>query len=337
VPAATSAATASPKPTPILPPPPPLAIIQGLDSSVVAVDGAGHVQWSITPTALDSLLTAATGDGITARTAGPNVILSHIPAQSQGIGNLVVLDRSGRRIGAGSFTANRGDHVFGSPAGTEWAWSVTNGPTTDSLRGQIMVAGIGVAAHTVFSWVAPPGASDELVAGWTDMGIVMERIGLGGCGAGFHPDTASFLVDPVSGALTTLFTNGDHYGDARRDVRVAFAARSASRVIIDGATFDEAGSVANSVYVSPDGGSVGIQRFSLAGCGGTAPTLHTEVVDVTRRSHSDVAGCGITGWFDATHFVCEAFNDATQKLEGIDGKAGPFLGRGSFAGVVAGA
>jgi hypothetical protein len=318
-------------------PPPPLAIIQ-TNTSVYAVDASGHLQWTLNQAAMNTLLTATTTDRITARTAGPNVILSRVPGQTQGDGNLVVLDRTGTKIGGGSFTPNAfEDDVFGSPTGTEWAWSVNDTPAAASRpHGRIIVAGIGVPAHTVFSWVAPVGASTEWVAGWTDMGIVMERIGSGGCGAGFHADTASFLVDPVAGTLTNLFTNGDHYGDARHSVSVGFAAQSPSAVTVNGTTFDEAKTVANAVYVSPDGTRVGVQRFSLAGCAGVTPTLGTEIVDVSGGNHSDVAGCGIVGWFDATHFVCHGFSDQTQKLEGVDGQPGAGLGAGSFIGAVPG-
>jgi hypothetical protein len=334
-PTMTSTPSATPTPTPL--PPPPLAIIR-TDTSVYAVDASGHVQWTLNQAAINNLLNATATDRILARTAGPNVILLRIPGQPQNDGNLVVLDRTGTKIGGGSFIPNdSAGHVFGNPTGTEWAWSVDDAPAAATRQhGRIIVAGIGVPAHTVFSWVAPVGAYTEWVADWTDMGIVMERLNAGGCGAGFHPDSASFLVDPAAGTLTDLFTNGDHYGDARHNVSVGFAAQSQSAVTVNGTTFDEAKTVANGVYVSPDGARVGVQRFSLAGCAGVTPTLGTEIVDVSGGNHSDVAGCGIVGWFDATHFVCHAFSDQTQRLETVDGQPGASLGAGEFIGAVPG-
>jgi hypothetical protein len=296
----------------------------------------GHVQWSLTAAAMNSLLSATSQDRITARTAGPNVILSRVPSQGQGGGNLVVLDRTGKQIGSGSFAPiNFNDDVFGSPTGREWAWSVADSLASGSQsHGRIMVAGIGVAAQSVFSWVAPSGSFYEAVAGWTDMGIVMERISNGGCGAGFHSDTASFLIDPVAGTLTNLLTNGGHFGDARFNVRVGFSNTSGSAVTVNGQAFDEPTTVADSVYVSPDGARVGVQRFSLNGCAGVTPTLNTEIIDVASGAHTDISGCGITGWFDATDFACRSFGDATEKLDGIDGHTVAVLGTGSFIGAL---
>jgi hypothetical protein len=188
----------------------------------------------------------------------------------------------------------------------------------------------------VFPWVAPAGSFDETVAGWTDMGIVMERISLGGCGAGFHPDSASFLVDPQSRTLTNLFS-GDHYGDARRGVRAAFAAQSASIVVINGARFDEAHTVADRLFVSPDGTMVGVGRFSVAGCAG-APTASTELVNVSTGGHTDVRGCEISGWFDTGRFVCQPYTATTTlsppRIEDLAGNAGAVLGAGAYVGVL---
>jgi hypothetical protein len=345
-PSATAATTpavpiSTPPPTPA--PLPPLAILQ-TDAALVAVDGAGKVQWSITRADMDTLLSAAPHDTITARVAGPNVILSVVAAGSTAAGKLVVLDGTGTSIGASSFTPNHStDDVFGAPTGTEWAYSVDDSPlAANQHHGRIVVAGIGTAAHTVFSWVAPPGGFNELVAGWTDMGIAMERIGLGGCGIGFHPDSASFLVDPGSGTLTDLFAGGDHYGDSRHGVKVAFAARSSSAVKVNGVMFDEGGTVADGVYVSPDGSRVGVGRFSVVVCAGSPTlTVSTELIEVSTGAHVDVTGCEISGWFDVGHFVCSPQDNTsttpTQRTEDLAGHAGTDLGLGRYAGVLSGA
>jgi hypothetical protein len=334
---ATSAPTAAPAPAPL----PPLAVIQSA-SSLAAVNASGQVQWSLTQAEMDTLLSAAPHDTITARVAGPNVILSVVAAGATAQGRLVVLDGTGTSLGAGTFTPNHfADDVFGAPTGSEWAYSVDESPASaDRHHGTIVVAGIGVAAHTVFSWVAPAGGYNELVAGWTDMGIVMERIGLGGCGLGFHPDTASFLVDPATGTLTDLFS-GDHYADSRHGVKAAFAAQSSSAVVVNGTRFDEAGTVADGVYVSPDGSRVGVGRFSVVVCAGSPTlTVSTELIDVSSGAHSDVSGCEISGWFDTGHFVCsplDSFSQTpTQRTEDLAGKAGANLGRGRYAGALQG-
>jgi hypothetical protein len=331
-------ATATPSPPPS--PPPPLAVLGTDGGGLSAVDVTGHVQWGLSGAAVSRLLSATSNDTITARTAGPNLILSTIPAASPGAGVLVVLDRTGAKIGGGSFTPNGvDDDVHGSPTGTEWAWSVVDSAIgAEPAHGRIMVAGIGVAAHTVFSWVAPAGSFDERVGGWTDMGIVMERISVGGCGLGFHGDTASFLVDPVAQTLTNLFTNGDHYADARRGVRAGYAGQSQSAVVVNDVTYDEPSTVANDVYVSPDGAHVGVQRYAIGGCSGgpPEPSLNTEMIDVATGSHTDLTGCGISGWLDARDVVCHPLNDLTERLVSLDGRTLATLGTGVFDGALPG-
>jgi hypothetical protein len=317
---------------------PPLAILQ-TSSTLAAVDVSGKVQWSLTQAEVNKLLSAAAHDTITARVAGPDVILSLVTAGSPPKGRLVVLDGTGTSLGGFPFIPNYfTDDVFGNAAGSEWAYSVDDSSASAARHhGRIVVAGISTAPHTLFSWVAPAGGFSEQVAAWTDMGIVMERIGLGGCGLGFHPDTASFLIDPVTGTLTSLFSAGVHYGDARHGVRTAFAAQSPSAVMVNGSTFDEVGTVATGLVVSPTGASVGVRRFTLGGCDAGSPaTVRTELIDVASGAHTDLAGCGINGWFDATDFVCNAFGDTAQRIEDLTGHPGAVLGRGSFVGVLSG-
>lgn len=327
----TPAAVSTPAPLP------PLAILESSTGDVSALDSGGHLQWSLSAAQVHTLLAASGHDTTSVRVAGPNVLLSVVTADTVPVGRVVLLDGTGTSLGGGSFTPSRDDTVVGAPTGVEWAYSVDESPLSASRHhGRIVVAGLGVAPHTVFSWVAPPGDT-ERVADWSDMGIVMERVSLGGCGAGFHPDSASFLVDPQSGALTDLFS-GNHYGDARHGVKAAYAARSQSAVIIDGASFDVAGTIADTVFVSPDGATVGIGRFSVGGCAGfTAVTVTTELVNVSTGGHTDVRDCRISGWFDAGHFVCAPYNTTgqpMQRLEALNGTAGATLGAGSYLGAL---
>jgi hypothetical protein len=329
---ATPTPTAVPTPQPL----PPLALLRS-DTEVSAVDASGHAQWSLTTAQVNTLLGAVGQDRTSIRVAGPNVLLSVVTTGPSPVGRVVVLDGTGVSLGGGSFTPNNlADDVFGAPTGSEWAYSVDDSPSSAGRHhGRIVVAGIGVAPHTVFTWVAPPG-DNEQVSSWTDMGIVMERVSLGGCGAGFHPDSASFLVNPRSGTLRDLFS-ADHYGDARHGVQAAFAAHSPSMVIINGARFDEAGTVADRVFVSPGGTTVGVGRFSVAVCAGTTTvTVSTELVNVATGDHTDVRGCELSGWFDAARFVCGALDDPTQHLESVSGEVGAVLGNGQFLGALSG-
>ncbi len=331
---ATPTPTAAPTPQPL----PPLAVIQ-VGTALVAADAGGQVQWNLTQADMDALLSAAPQTQVTARVTGPTVVLSTVPSGSAG-GRIVVIDGTGTSIGTGSFTRSL-DAPFASPTGTEWAWSVDDTPSSASPstrhHGRILVAGLTTGEHSVYGWVAPVGFR-ETVSDWTDAGIVMERSSLGGCGVGYHNDNASFLIDPVKRTLTNLFSGGDHYGDVRHHVTAGFA-RSSSTVLVNGVTFDEHGTVANSVYVSPDGARVGVQRYFLGGCVGGPATqrLGTELINVSDGAHTDIAGCGITGWFDAARFVCDALGDQTQHLESLTGQPGAVLGNGRFLGALTGA
>jgi hypothetical protein len=317
---------------------PPLAIIL-VGTALVAADAGGAVQWTLTQADMDTVLSAPAQTQVTARVAGPTVTLATVTPGSGG-GRVVVIDGTGTSIGTGSFT--RGfDAPFGSPTGREWAWSVDDTPSSASPstrhHGRILVAGIATGEHSIYGWVAPSGFR-ETVADWTDAGIVMERSAIGGCGVGYHNDNASFLLDPVRGTLKDLFSGGDHYGDVRHDVTAGFA-RSSSTVLVNGGTFDERGTVANAVYVSPDGARVAVQRYVFGGCTAHAPTqgVETELIEVSSGAHTDVAGCGITGWFDAARFVCAALGDGTQRLETLTGTPGAILGKGMFLGALTGA
>ena len=332
---------ATPSPTAV--PLPPLAILeQGPPGSVSAVDAAGRVQWTLASTALDRLLSGTATDGVSAQAAGPNVVLTRtIGPYGHKVGHLVVIGRDGDQVGSGTFTQSgpgfEADIVpVASPTGTEWAWRVQDG-STPNVHGRVLVAGVGEAPHSILSWVAPTGSFDETVAAWTDMGIVLERLTYSGCGAGFAPDSASFLVDPVTGTLTQLFS-GEHYGDGRHGVRVALPTGSASEVSVNGVTFDEAGTVVTLAQVSPDGTTVGVRRYlPAASCGNPSqPSLSTELIDVAAGTHTDISGCGFNGWFNSTEFVCSPYTSATQTLDTVNGRTVATLGTGHFVGVIPG-
>lgn len=329
-PAATATAT--------LPPPPPLAVIR-TDSSVAAVDGAGQTQWSLSNASVNRLLSTGTNDDVTAQAAGGDVFLFgfHLFITKRVAGSVAVLDRAGNVMGLGSFDSTvLCCDVAGGPSGTQWAWSVDDSldaPDGAQHHGRIMVEGLGIPAHSVYAWVAPVG-STERVGAWTDMGIVMQRVSLAGCGVGFHPDTASFLVDPLTGALTSLFS-GQAYLDASHRVRVALSPRSQSTVVVNGADHSQAGTIVDGAYVSPDGTRVGVARLTPIPCAsGESARAGTELITVATGREAVLPGCEIRGWFDTTHFVCAAFNSTTYVLHDLAGKEVATLGTGSFVGVL---
>jgi hypothetical protein len=325
--------------TAALPPPPPLAVIR-TDSSVAVVDGTGQTQWSISNASVNRLLATGVNDDTIAQTAGGNVFLFgfHLFITKRVAGSVAVLDRGGNVMGLGSFDSTvLCCEVSAGPSGKQWAWSVddsVDAPDGAQHHGRIMVEGLGIAAHSVYAWVAPVG-STERVGAWTDMGIVMQRVSLGGCGLGFHPDTASFLVDPLAGTLSSLFT-GQAYLDASHRVRVALSASSQSVVVVDGVDHNQAGTIVEAAYVSPDGTLVGVARLTPVPCvgGDQSARVSTQLITVATGRQAVLPGCEILGWFDATDFVCAAFNSTTDVLRDLEGNAGATLGKGLFVGVL---
>ncbi len=310
------------------------------DSSVAAVDGAGQTQWSLSNASVNRLLSTGTNDDVVAQTAGGDVFLFgfHLFITKRVAGSVAVLDRAGNVMGLGSFDSTvLCCDVSAGPSGTQWAWSVDDSldaPDGAQHHGRIMVEGSGVPAHSVYSWAAPVG-STERVGAWTDMGIVMQRVSLAGCGVGFHPDTASFLVDPLSGALTSLFAS-QAYLDASHRVRVALSAVSRSTVVVNGADHSQAGTIVDGAYVSPDGTLVGVARLTPVPCAGgdQGARVSTELITVASGRQALLPGCEIRGWFDTSHFVCTAFNSTTDVLHDLAGNEVATLGRGSFVGVL---
>jgi hypothetical protein len=341
--------TAAPTPTP----PPPLAVLLDENGSVRAVDGTGAALWTLDQATVYRTVSATpvtgypagTKDDIEVRTAGPNVLLERsafIDPAAAGV--VAVLDRNGRVTGTGAFDAGVGaGDVWAGPSGTEWAWSVdldrTSSDPALQHHGRISVAGIGTAAHTVYSWVAPPGAT-EGVGAWTDSGIVMERFTSSGCGLDFHPDSAGFLVDPGSGAITELYSGDTHFLDARHGVHVELGSRTQSSVLVNGVAFDEPGTIVAGAHVSPDGLRVGIARLIPIPCAGGPTTyrLSTEMVTMAGSAHTDIADVDLDGWFDSARFVGHTNSSATPavSLYGVDGTKGAALGSGTYRGTVPG-
>ncbi|MHB8718068.1 MAG: hypothetical protein ACYDAC_04135 [Candidatus Dormibacteria bacterium] len=351
---AAGAGTATPSPQPSTSPLPaatpalthPLAVFLTEDAShattgVAAVDATGRQRWSIPLSSLNELLGDAPPDSthpqpdVDVVAGGGHVAVFPLSPGSDPF-KVVVLDSSGTKVAEGEAGGGLGNFAV-SPDATEWAWSVdldAASPNSNARHhGIVEVAGINTPAHVVYTWLAPVGSSEQIGA-WTDMGIVLERLGSGGCGAGFHSDTASFLIDPQTHVLTDLLSDGSHFIDARHGVVVAEPPSGRSVVTVDGTPFDEAGTIVAGAYVSPDGVLVGVARVTPVACAGGNETakLSTELITVSTGQTVDIAGGMIRGWFDARHFVT-----GDGALVNTQGVFGPTLAPGSFRGVVAAA
>lgn len=336
----TLSATSTPTqtPTPSLLAEPPLAVIT-VAGSLAVVDGLGQTQWTVSQATVDQLLGATTTDDVVVRVAGPHVVLEVSHGVSQP-GRLAVLDRDGHTMSTVSVedAVGSAEGVAPDPSGTRWAWSVddtpASAPSGTSHHGHIVVGGLTGTKRTMASWVAPPGYID-IVSDWTDMGIILERPDQGGCGVGYHNDNASFLVDATTGAISQLFANGQHYGDARRGVVGGFASNP-STILVDGTAYDEPATVASKLFVSPDGLEVGVERYRIESCSAQPTSISTELIAVGSQTRQDIAGCGISGWLDPTHFVCHGVADMKQHIESLQGQPGANLGDGEFEGIVLG-
>ena len=274
-------------------------------------------------------------DRVGVRVAGPNVVLTVNRGTVQP-GSFAMLAANGQTITSESLPIGAGI-LAPDPSGSQWAWSVddtpASAPSGTSHHGHIVVAGQNAPQRVVSSWVAPPGFVD-ILTDWTDMGIILERPDQGGCGIGYHNDDATFLVDPATGAISQLFANGQHYGDARRGVVAGFAS-SRSAILINGTIYDEPGTVANKLFVSADGSEVGVERYHVSSCGDES-NISTELIDVGTHASQDITGCGISGWFDQSNFVCHGLGDTKQKVESLQGQTVASLGDGEFEGVLPG-
>ncbi len=282
----------------------PLAVIYDEQIGIEGLDGAGRITWTITSANLGSQL-GEKGRVLSGLAAGPNLMVDF----QVGIGTttqdqLVVVNSSGRALGKWLSPVGMWmGEIVGSPTGTEWAWIA---PDTFGLTpggpGKVMVSGLNEHPRDVYDFVAPSGRWEQLVA-WTDTGIIMERVGNGGCGYGFHNDFASFVVNPNTGTLSDLFSDGWHYLDARRGVTVATMGMYGTIVEINGVKFDEPGEVVAGAYVSPDGQFVAISRVLPEPCVGAGPGFRVEMVRIEGNRHWDINGEMAEDWWSPSAFL----------------------------------
>ncbi len=156
--------------------------------------------------------------------------------------------------------------------------------------------------------MAPVGFREQ-VAGWTDTGIIMQRVQVGPCGSG--GGEAWFAINPSTGQLSELFPATDWMMDARSGVAVAGMPNDPHAVLINGVTYPESKSIAYGASISPDGAHIAVGRESFNPCGGGAiPTSSLEMVTLANRSHIDIANLQIYGWWGNDEFVASPPDNA---------------------------
>jgi hypothetical protein len=324
--------TASATPVQTVPPTPPLALFS-TNTGFEVVNDQGVVQWGLTTTQMEVMVgqnpkldkgpfQTDTNNAFPVP-AGPNVLLVGLPAASTPPPVVVVLSSAGKALGRGSVTGPTPDfgQLVGSPNGTEWAWNVTLGKNkVGQSFGEVEVAGIGVPTRTIYRWTAPVGAS-EAVNFWTDAGIILQRTaGNTTCTQYYSLNSAAFIINPLTGSLTDLFSGNEQFIYATNTVKVAGLYSNPNGVSVNGTVYSEAGPfVVVGGNVSPDGAHVVVNRENFLGqCGGNIPTDSAVLVTVATHSHIDIANVWESGWLNNSEFlvVDSKGHDWIYNLEG---------------------
>jgi hypothetical protein len=310
---ATPSPTAAPTPAPV----PPLAVLsQGQELKVV--NSQGVEQWSLSNAAMEKIFGVSAsqaqthGFGINSEIGGSHITLFYniTPLLTK----VAVLSRAGNLVGSSTVPLTPGSFspIEVSPSGTEWTWIVDQTPNaTGEHHGVVEVGGLGEGVRTVYDWVAPVGFT-ETVAAWTNTGIIMFRVQSGGCGVGFHPDFASFVINPTTGSLSDLFSGNENYLGASSGVTVASLGNDDHSVLIDGVKYSESKSSIAGAYISPDGAHVAVSRINVSGgCAGFIPKLTVEMVTVANQSHVDLQNLDADGWWTDDQFIANNLSGNT--------------------------
>jgi hypothetical protein len=319
-----TATTLIPTPSPTAVPTPapeaPLALFYSDEGAMAVFNGQGVEQWGLT-NAQEGQLFRLTAKQASNSNLGPEMGNSNLfffyQASPTTPNQVVVLSRTGKLIGKGTAPAlaSPGDLSYSldsfqvSPTGTEWAWSVDQTPdATGQHHGLIEVGGLGEANRILYRWVAPVGFSEE-AAGWSDTGIIMQRVQDGTCGSG--AGEAWFAINPSTGKLRELFSGNEQMMGASSGVTAAGLLDDAHSVLINGVKYSESKSIVYGASISPDGAHVAVGRESFNPCGGgNIPTTSLEMVTLANRSHIDIANLQLAGWWGNDAFVASPPDNA---------------------------
>lgn len=309
--------TYTPTPVQTVPPTPPLALFS-TSTGFEVVNDQGLAQWGLTTTQMETMVGQnpqldkgpfqLDTNNVNPVVAGPNVLLVGLPAASTPPPVVVVLSSAGKTMGSGPVSGPTPDFglLVGSPDGTEWAWNVTLGKNqTGQDFGEVEIAGIGVPTHTIYKWTAPIGAS-EAVNYWTDTGIILQRTGSNTtCTQYYSLNNAAFIINPLTGSISDLFSGDQQFIYATSEVKVAGLYSNPNGVSINGTVYSEAGPfVVVGANVSPDGKHVLVNRENFLGqCGGNIPTDSAVLVNVATHSHIDIPNLWESGWLNNSAFI----------------------------------
>jgi hypothetical protein len=313
--------TPSPTPVPTPTPEPPLALFYTDIGAMEVVNGQGVEQWGLTNAQEGQLfgLTAkqASNFQIGPQSGSSNLFFFYQPTPTS-TNQVVVLSRTGMLLGRGTAPAldNSGSFQV-SPTGTSWAWTIDQTPSAvGQHHGVVEVGGLGQANGIVYRWVAPSGFTEQL-DGWTNTGIILQRILQGGpfpCGGDASNDNAWFAINPSTGTLTDLVSGNEQLmttlgdgGAASSGVITASLLNDAHSVLINGVRYAESKSIVAVAGISPDGAHVAVDRESFNPCGGgNIPASSIELVTVANHSHVDLPNLQLASWWDDNDIVVDA-------------------------------
>jgi hypothetical protein len=314
------------------------------------VNSQGIVAWVMTNAQMEQAVRETQadinlGDGPSPESAGPNILLRYAPGGSSSSVVVVISGDTGQVLGRGT-APNSDGQIVASPSGTEWAWNIDLGTTASGHdHGEIELAGLGVPVHTLFDWTAPTGYSDQ-VNYWTDAGIILQRISNNAyCIDYYAIGNAAFIVNPLTGTITNLFSGNDQFLYATKEVHVSGFYANTDGVYIRGASYpggiySEGGSeVVVGADPSPDGVHVVVNRegYNFDGTCNVVPAKdYVELINGATQSHLDVASIWESGWLSNVGFIASKQN-ATW-LYNLQGKPQELLANSSwlFVGVVSG-
>jgi hypothetical protein len=338
-PTATTILVPTPSPTavPTPAPEPPLAVFFGGPDSqqggLEVANGQGVEQWGLTNVQEGQLfgLTAkqASNYNLAPQMGGSNLFFFY-QATPTSANKVAVVSRTGKLLGMGTAPAlpSPGEASYTwsfvvSPTATEWAWPVDQTPNASGKHhGVVEIGGLGEANRILYRWVAPVGFT-EILVGWTDTGIIMQRVEDEYCGGGTDPAADAWLaINPGTGKLTELFTGNERFFGASSGDTVAGLINDPHTVLINGVKYSESKSIPAGASISPDGAHVGVLRVSFNPCGGGAiPKDSIEIVNVADHTHVDLQNLQLASWWGNNEIVASPTgpNDNPSPPPGANG------------------
>ena len=333
--------TPSPTAVPTSAPEPPLALFYSDKGAMAVFNSQGVEQWGLT-NAQEGKLFGLTPQQASNYNLGPDSGNSNVfffyQATATSINHVVVLSRNGTLLGTGTAPAlpSASDASYSpdtfevSPTGTEWAWLIDQTPhSVGQHHGVVEVGGLREANRIVYRWVAPVGFT-ELLDGWTNTGIILQRTPGGGpfpCGGYDNSGYAWFAINPSTGTLTDLVSGNEQLmsnlgagGAAGSGVIVASFLNDAHSVLINGVKYSESKSVVATASISPDGAHIAVDRESFNPCGGgNIPASSVEIVTLANQSHVDLANLQLASWWGDNEIVADA--NGSLWIYSMQGKA----------------